>query len=676
MRFRILGPLEVTGTGSRSTTVTAARQRIVLSTLLLEANRVVSTDRLADALWDHSPPTTARGQVQICVWALRKAFNEIGLTDRIVTRPPGYLVRVEDGDLDLDVFDRLARAGQQALAESRLADAAEAMGAALALWRGSALAGLDSRVLEAAAGRLLERRLTTVEDRIDIALRLGQHHQVVGELRELVAAYPLRERLRAQQMKALFGAGRQAEALEAYRSARQTFVDELGLEPGTELRRLEREILTGRAGPEPAVPRLLPARSPDLAGRTEAGAGIRTALTGAGPVAPLVAISGRAGVGKSALAVHAAHDLAAEYSDGQLYLDLRGSTDRPVPPEQALARFLRALGLAGDELPDGLDERAERYRDLVAGRRVLVVLDDVADEAQAVPLLPGSASTGVIVTSRPRLTGLAGTHRVHLDPLDSDESVALLAAVAGADRLAAEPAATSELAGLCDGLPLALRIAAARLAARPHWTVARLVERLRDEEHRLDELVSGGQDVRAALATSYQRLCPAARRLFVALGRRPGPTGAVIDPLPTGAAEPLEDLVDAQLVEVSGHNGHSAYRLPGLVAAYARELAAASGEAVGALDASTAAARTSVASSRGSGATGLSAGAMTDNSVHASTTQSVPSGHGRDRSRSVRRARNRSTGPPRLTSAIKPSSSACADGDGYPAVVPRESRAS
>ncbi|MET8525634.1 BTAD domain-containing putative transcriptional regulator [Micromonospora sp. NPDC005172] len=586
MRFRILGPLEISGAG-HTLTVTAARQRVVLGTLLLDANCVVSTAQLADALWDDAPPSTARGQVQICVSALRKTLTRLGLPDRIVTRPPGYLIGVADGEMDLHYFDRLVLAGQQALAGSRLDDAAEAFSAALALWRGSALAGVESPAVRAAATRLDERRLAVTEDWLDVELHRGRHQHVVGELRELLAAHPLRERLHAQHMRALSGAGRPAEALAAYRSARRTFLDELGLEPGGELRRLERAILTdGRADEPvddapappapPTVPRLLPADPAELIGRDEPLGVVCAALgDGGGTSVPVVAISGPVGVGKSTVAVRAAHALAPAYPDGQLYLRLLDADGRPVPPEAALARFLRALGLPGATVPAGLDERAELYRNRIAGRRVLVVLDDVTHERQVLPLLPGTGGAGVLVTSRRRLTGLTGARSVHLDPLGVEDSVRLLASALGLPRLTADPAGSATLAGLCDNLPLALRIAAARLAARPHWTVAQLAGRLRHPSRRLDELSFGGLDVRTRLATSYAALAPAARLLFRSLGALPD--ADLPTPLTTwlpGAREAdvedaLEELVDAQLVEVGV--GPTRYRLSGLVRLYAAE---------------------------------------------------------------------------------------------------------
>jgi DNA-binding SARP family transcriptional activator len=589
MRFRLLGPLEIVSDSGRGCAVSAARQRVVLSMLLLDGGTVVSAEQLADALWEHTPPITARGQVQICVSALRKTLAKLGLADRIVTRPPGYLITVADGELDLHEFDRMTAQAQQAAAGGRLHAAAAAYDEALALWQGSALADVESRALHATVARLEERRLATIEDRIDVELRRGHHQAVVGELRELIAAHPLRERLHAQQMRALAGAGRQAEALAAYRSARRMLVDELGLEPGRELRRLERVILTGGepapqapdppdSGPAPgpvSVPHLLPVDPGLLTGREGPLAAVRAAA-GNRSTAPVVAISGPPGAGASALAVHAAHTLVPAFTDGQLYARLRGPDDHPLDPAGVLGRFLRALGVRRADIPDGLDERAELYRDQLAGGHVLIVLDDAADERQVLPLIPGSPGCSVLVTSHRRLTGLTGAYRVHLAALRPPDAVRLLAGVLGRPRVDAEPDAAAELAALCDCLPLALRVCAARLAARPHWTLEHLVSRLRDPARRLDELSAGPLDVRARFATGLDGLSPTARALFCKL---PATTGVFGSRLATRllpghhrAEDALEELVDAQLVTATA-GPSPRYRLAGLARLFAAECA-------------------------------------------------------------------------------------------------------
>lgn len=587
MRFRLLGPLEIVSDGGRCCAVSAARQRVVLGMLLLDRCTVVSAEQLADALWEHTPPITARGQVQICVSALRKALAKLGLADRIVTRPPGYLITVADGELDLHEFDRLTARAQQAAAGGQLDTAAAAYDEALALWRGAALADVESRALHATVARLEERRLATIEDRIDVELRRGHHQAVVGELRELIAAHPLRERLHAQQMRALAGAGRQAEALAAYRSARRMLVDELGLEPGRELRRLERVILTGGepapqtpdppdSGPAPvSVPHLLPVDPGLLTGREGPLATVRAAA-GNKSTAPVVAISGPPGAGASALAVHAAHTLVPAFTDGQLYARLRDPDDQRLDPTSVLGRFLRALGVRRADIPEGLDERAELYRDQLAGGHVLIVLDDAADERQVLPLVPGSPGCSVLVTSHRRLTGLTGAYRVHLAALRPPDAVRLLAGVLGHPRVDAEPDAATELAALCDGLPLALRVCAARLAARPHWTLEHLVSRLRDPARRLDELSAGPLDVRARFATGLDGLSPTARALFCKLPATTGDFGAGLAtrllPGHHRVEDALEELVDVQLVTAAA-GPSPRYRLAGLARLFAAECA-------------------------------------------------------------------------------------------------------
>ncbi|MEV0388570.1 BTAD domain-containing putative transcriptional regulator [Nonomuraea sp. NPDC050643] len=577
-------------------TLTSARQRVVLATLLLEANRLVSVDRLIDAVWDDNPPSTARGQIQTCVSRLRRALDDAGLDDMIETRPPGYLFRVGDGALDMHVFERLHAEGRSAAQGERLEEAVETLRRALALWRGTPLADVDSRLVRSAGTRLAESRLSVIEECVEAELRLDRHHEVISELMALVAEHPLRERLRAQLMTALCQAGRPAEALEAYLLARNELVQELGIEPGEELRQLHSEILSGGspslhtparppAEPlvitQPAAPRLLPSTITDFACREELAAALKDSLYAVDDNAPamkIVAISGKGGVGKTTLALHVAHAVAEMFPDGQLYAELRGVDATPTSPQRALERFLRALGVPGAVVPSTLGECAEMYRDRLAGRRVLVLLDGAADEEQVRALLPGSASCAVIVTSRARLAGLPGAGQIYLDALDTEQGMQMLEKMTGRERTRAEPSNALTLVRQCGGLPLALRVAAARLTARPHWTVGQLTERLSDEEHRLDELVYAGQGIRANIAVSYESLDPPARRLFRALAlpataEFPGWIAApLLDCDVDEAAEILESLVDAQLVDVRRIAGGGArYRFHDLIRVFARE---------------------------------------------------------------------------------------------------------
>ncbi|WP_051808562.1 AfsR/SARP family transcriptional regulator [Actinoplanes subtropicus] len=578
MDFAILGVLEARSAGRRMD-IGGMRPTIVLATLLLEAGRVVPLSRLAEAVYGEEPPATGRTQIQNAVSALRKLLGEHGLPEAIETRPPGYLLRIPPDRLDLHRYESEVRAAREAQGPG---EAAEHYRAALALWRGPALAGIDSEVVRAAADRLAEHRMAALEECLDVELSLGRHRELVGELTAAVAEHPLRERLRGQLMLALYRSGRQADALEVFRRGRQVLVDELGLEPGEELRRIERDILTGEmpVSRAPAnAPRLLPTDISDFTGRADLIDSIERRFAESDPdrgAVPVTVLAGAPGIGKTTLAVHLGHRLAARYPDGQLFADLHG---RRVGAEEVLDRFLRALGDPPGTRPEGLDERAERYRDLLAGRRVLVVLDNVADEEQVRPLLPGSARSAVLITSRARLAGLAGA--VHAEPgvLGPEQAAVLLARIAGEERAGAEPEATTELAALCGYLPLAMRVAGTRLAARPHWSVRQLVDRLTDEASRLDELHHSGIGVRAGLALAYEQAGPAARRLFRLLGVPDFPdfagwlAAALLDEPFFAAQDVLDELADAHLVEIDGigRGVHARYRMHDLIRIFARE---------------------------------------------------------------------------------------------------------
>jgi DNA-binding SARP family transcriptional activator/tetratricopeptide (TPR) repeat protein len=599
MEFRILGPVEVWD-GTRRLDLGGSKPRALFAVLLLHANQVVSTDQLVDQLWGEAPPPTARSLVQVYVSRLRQALHHSrdrsGLASALVTRPSGYLLRVEPAELDLHRFESLTADARRATADGDLEGAAERWRAALALWRGPALSGAASEVLRrTAVPRLEEARLVALEERLEVDLGLGRHIELVGELQALVATHPDRERLRRQLMLALYRSGRQGEALTVYRNTRQVLVEELGLEPSPVLQELERAMLRGDPAIAPAFPagaqaRHQPASPPgpcqlppdieDFTGRQAAVAQVQRLLERERATAIVIsAIAGKAGVGKTALAVRVAHRLRPRFADGQLYVNLRGAEAQALDPAEVLAGFLRALGIEGARIPEGLEERVRQYRSRLADRRVLVVLDNAASEAQVRPLLPASHGCAALVTSRARLSGLEAAHPLTLDVLNPDHAVRLVAKLAGPARVAAESEAAQAIVRLCGLLPLALRIAGARLASRPQWRLTLLADRLADERRRLDELASGDLEVRASLALSYHGRSQQERQLFRRLGALAAPSfpawvaAALLDSKPAKAEGLLERLVDAQLVEAAGQDqaGQLRYRLHDLLRIYARE---------------------------------------------------------------------------------------------------------
>ena len=618
-QFRILGPLEVRS-GETWTPIGAPKWRTLLAVLLLNYGQVVSTERLTDELWGDEPPARPANLIATYVHRLR---GLIGDPDGRVleTRAPGYRVVVNGDELDALRFTRLVTAGRKALADGAAARAVELLSEALGLFHGPPLADVPfSDLMATEANRMEESRVAALGLRIEAEIESGDGAGTVAELRRLTTDNPLREELWALLMRALCAAGRQAEALEAYERARRVIGDELGVDPGPGLRQLHQEILdadarpaprpakparsAGAAEPGPAPPAArtpppvpvppalsqLPADVPDFTGRAdqvEYLCGLYSGLPedGNGTGAVVVSlIAGAGGLGKTTLAVHVAHQLRARFPDGQLYVNLRGASDQPAAPADVLARFLRQLGVDGDQVPAGEDERAGLYRTRLAGRRVLIVLDDARDAAQARPLVPGSVSCGVLVTSRKLMPDLVGGRLVDLDVLDPAEARVLLAKIVGADRLNAEPGATSSLLAACAGLPLAIRIAGARLAARTYWTIASLAGKVADERRRIDEFKAGDLAVRACFQVSFDSLPapgpgqPDPARAFRLLGLWHGPFIS----LPAAAAllaEPedlvagsLELLVDASLLQSLAADR---YRLHDLLRVYAAEKAEA-----------------------------------------------------------------------------------------------------
>ena len=596
MQFSLLGPLVVADSEGDRVPVAGPRLRVLLAALLLHANIPVPTSELAELVWDDSPPPSAVATLRSYVRRLRAAVDP-GAT-RITASGPGYVIRVEQAELDILEFEALCRETRATLRADARADAYATATQALGLWRAAPLLDIPAEVLRGKFVPQLERlRLQVLEDRFDAGLRLGRGQELIPQLLEATARHPLQERFHAQLMLALASTGQRAQALGAYQQARQVLIDELGVEPGPDLRHIHQQILAGDAsqmtsgaddsrpaaipgtagtgapdgsartpaGPAPGHPAQLPATIADFTGRQAQAAYLYHALTagetarGAG-VVPVAVVAGAAGVGKTALAVHVAHQVRDLFPDGQLYAHLSGASTQPTSPAQVLARFLRDLGTDGGEIPAGEQERAALFRTRLAGRRVLILLDDAKDAAQVRPLLPGSALCAVVVTTRNRTQFLVSTGFVDLGILPGPEARELFSRIAGDARLAAEPDAAAEVLRACGGLPLAIRICAARLATRPHWRVATMAARLRDEQRRLDELQIGDLEVRASFQMSYDSLRAGRHpadpaRTFRLLGLWPGqqislPAAAALTGEPEDdLAGALEALVDANLLE-------------------------------------------------------------------------------------------------------------------------------
>jgi DNA-binding SARP family transcriptional activator/tetratricopeptide (TPR) repeat protein len=555
LRFALLGTLTIAAGAEDPVAVSGARLRAVLASLLLSPNVPVSGDALVEAVWDGLPPPGAAAALRSHVRRLRAALgSEAG--ERIRARYPGYLISVQEPELDVLSFEAACRAASAARWAARWPEASAAAARALGLWRGTPLLDVPSQVLRDQFVPGLEQlRLQALEDRAEAELRLGRLDWLIPQLRELAAQHPMREQFHGQLMEALARTGRQAEAMEAYRNARRALVDNLGIEPGPHLQLLHQQILDGDprlAAPPPAapgegdeapgtalassspagVPRQLPGTVPHFTGRSAELARLSQLLDQVGGQAPgtvvISAIGGTAGVGKTALAVHWAHSVTRHFPDGQLYLNLRGyDTAEPLSGGDALAVLLRSLGLAGADIPADQDERAARYRTLLAGRRVLLLLDNASGADQVRPLLPGTPGCLTLVTSRDSLAGLVardGARRLDLDLLPPTQAVELLRALVG-NRVDADPAAAMVLAQRCSRLPLALRVAAELAAARPQASLAAMASELAGQHGRLDLLDAGGDPrtaVRSVFSWSYQYLDADAGRGFQLMSLHPG----------------------------------------------------------------------------------------------------------------------------------------------------------
>ncbi|MFD7411674.1 BTAD domain-containing putative transcriptional regulator [Kitasatospora purpeofusca] len=603
MEFKILGPLEVWTDDGRRARTEGAKQERMLGTLLLNAGTVVPVARLVDALWDDEPPATAPRQVRNLAGLLRRklAAAQDG-PPVLLTDGPGYRIAPNGHQVDALTFAHRVAVARGLAERGEPAAAVEEFRSALGLWRGPVLDGLSGSLLAAGALALDELRLTAWENCLDLEADLGRHRQSIPELTALVAEHPLRDRFVTQLVRALQRAGRRADALAAHRRFAHRLADELGLDPGPELQLLHQELLKDGAAPtqhgaapvpRPPRPRQHLPRPAQLPPALATFVGRRAELStldgltdpGGPAAAGIGVVTGGAGTGKTALAVHWAHRVRERFPDGQLHLNLGGyALDPPLTPHEALARFLRALGTDLERVPGTVDESAALYRSLLADRRVLVLLDNAHNAEQVRPLLPGSAGSLALVTGRDGLTGLTacdGARRLVLDVLPRTEAVELVARIAGAERTRAEPRAAAELAAACGHLPLALGIAAGRLAERPHRTLVEHTAELRDSEDRLTALQidsDAASAVRVAFDLSYRALQPTAQRLFRLLGLAPGncistaAAAALSGSAPAATRPVLEHLAAAHLLSPAGPDR---YRLHDLLRCYAAERATA-----------------------------------------------------------------------------------------------------
>ncbi|MFI5889592.1 AfsR/SARP family transcriptional regulator [Actinoplanes sp. NPDC051513] len=614
VRFKLLGPLVARRAGT-DLSLGPAQQRVILAVLLLHANRPVDRDRLVTAVWGEAAPAYAVNLLQKHISALRRILepdrDPRSRTGLITWIDVGYQLNIAPGGLDLHDFEAAVRQAHQARAAHDLPATAEALRAALALWRGLPFAGLGSPLLDTERDRLLEMRADVQQDRIHADLELGRDASIVAELRQLVAEHPLRERPHRLLMLALYRAGRQADALTAYHDARRHLREQLGVEPGPELAHLHQQMLkadpaldlaivrepgrSAQASTEPADdgtalrprPAQLPHGTADFVGRAKALSQLNALLgddgTAGGRALVITAISGTAGVGKTALAVHWSHQIRRRFPDGQLYVNLRGFDPNgpPMNPGEAIRGFLDALGVPEHKIPTGIDSQSGLYRSLLADRRGLILLDNAHDAEQVRPLLPGAPGCLVLITSRSDLPGLVaaeGARPVAIDLLSVDEARALLRRRLGAARTEAEPRELDEIIELCARLPLALTVVAARAASHPQFSLRDLAEELRESASRLDIFEEGDRatDVRCVFSWSYHKLGARAARVFRLMGLQAGPeitTRATASLAGIALDEARPALVELARTHLVTERAPGSFVLHDLLRAYATELA-------------------------------------------------------------------------------------------------------
>lgn len=573
LHLRVLGPLELWRRGRRIS-VRSPTQRLLLAALALNAPRATGTKRLAELIWGLDLPPNSAKSLQAHITRLRRTIGP----EVLVSAPMGYRLRLEADQTDLSRFRRLSQE-----ADAGEGDSLDLLSEAVELWRGGCPVEelRDDPVVTGVA----EEYVAALRQLGTVAAEAGEPERPLQRMRELAEELELHEPLHAALVITLATSGRQAEALAAYERVRRSLADQLGLDPGEQLREAHLGVLQQRWRPDTVAARRMilqvPAAPSAFIGREEQLAHVESELArsepaGDGESSRTVFVHGTTGAGKTAFVHVASHRLRSRYPDGQLYADLGGSSSEPVSPLLVLARFLRALGVASHRITNDLAEAAAEFRTELAERRMLVVLDNAQSETQVRPLLPGAGQSDVLITSRRVMRGLHVAASISLGTLTLQESFDLLEAVAGRDRVLRESAAAREVATACGRLPLALRIAGARLASRPSWTVGDLLHRLRDEGERLRQLNDGETSVLAGFRLSHDNLSEQARHAFRLCALHPAedfgvPSTAALLGTDVASAEILlDELTDANmLLQYSAHR----FRFHDLLRLYARQLA-------------------------------------------------------------------------------------------------------
>lgn len=588
----LLGPVMLTGEAGQTKTAQFA-QRVILAMLALSPNRVVSIPALVDAIWQEEAESRRIKNLHFHISRIRAILRElepVRATPRLIAQPPGYRLVINAGERDLDVFRHQIGKAREA-AQSRPHQAATLYEQAMSLWRGPALGDVRdaNHWLGAESARLDELYLSGLEESLAADLVVKPADQVVADLVSLVAQHPRRERPRGQLMIALYRCGREAEALQTFASYRARLAEDLGLEPGPELQRIHQQVLVQSRdlAPSPTVrasesaqpqlaPRQLPADVADFTGRVREVAEIRGFLSRRDESAAprIVVITGPPGIGKTALALHVAQAMRSSFPDGQLYVPLAINSEVQPSPSDVLADVLIGLGVSERSLPATLEQRAALYRARLADKRVIVVADGAVSAGQVRLLVPGTAGCGVLATGQLRPAGLPGARVLRVGPLNRAESVELLRKVAGRGRIEAEPNEALALVERCGGFPLAIRIVGMRLASRPSWPVAALAGQTEGHPPVLERLILGDHVLRGSLDSSFQRLDPSARQVFLGLAQMRDPEVCVaaaailLNEPREGVERAMEQLVDAGFLEAAEPES---YRMHGLLRAYALE---------------------------------------------------------------------------------------------------------